>query len=235
MIIKFIAILFLFLSIVSCSSDIKTSSYETTIFVTDMDNNPLVGQKIGFIKTRGNMPFFTTNSPLPSPDVTAITDNTGRVLFKYNLTTADTHEDVAHFFVTEETKWKQVTLVSNIPSRVKRINKKAELTMQMDTLRPFKIRLAKKSTALYEIHVSPFSSEKMNGKYFSFNNFVRSNVGEFDSIITVNVFSKAPIILIANVMKISPQVSYAIDGVYLDPVFPKDHQNKLLEIIFWKQ
>ena len=80
MIIKFIAVLFLFLSIVSCSSDIKTSSYETTVFVTDMDNNPLVGQKIGFIKIRGGIPLFTSNKPLPSPNETAITDNTGRVL-----------------------------------------------------------------------------------------------------------------------------------------------------------
>ena len=151
------------------------------------------------------------------------------------MTTADTYEDVAHFFVTEETKWQQVTLVSSKSSAVKRNNKKAELTMQMDTLRPLKIRLAKKTTALYEIHVSPSSSEKMNSKPLSFNKFIRSNVGEFDSVITVNVFSKAPILIIANLMKISPQVTYAFDGVYLDPIFPKDYQNKTLDIIFWKQ
>jgi hypothetical protein len=228
---------FLLLLFAGCiNSSTEVFNYTTTVTVTDMNGQPLAGQKV---KLAYGFSISSFNTKMHHTNDSAFTDNTGKVKFNYALTSSESHADNALFGTTDDNTWIGVESVSQSITELSKSKKLNELafSIRKDSLMPILIRLQKTSNTLGGRGVG-VSSERISGgnaqtystiDYRQLFSWSRDSIALFDTTFTLHVYSKISGIAGTSTFLKQNSITYLIP----DKTFnfkPSDYKDKPLLI-----
>jgi hypothetical protein len=183
----------------TCMYKGDSKSYTATIVVTDSQKMPIPNKSVKFIKTLLNYidgDFTGRENPIG----TAVTNEKGEVTFDYSLDRWDSGQDFAVFIVDNDSIWRRLNIATH--GRYNGKTSKQNFSLILDSLGIMKVRLLKTKPTPLRVDLS-FYGESDGASKFSQGLFGwrKDSTQSLDSTFKVNVFTKAPMQVEAEVSR----------------------------------
>jgi hypothetical protein len=192
-ILNIICLVSLTIWLTSCFFKGFSQPFETTVQVLDMGGKPIAGRTVRLTTSTSPSSFIDTKNIKQE----LVTNNDGKAIFNYDLSISDSHSEFAQFVCKDDNTWKAIAFEEHsLSNRQSKIVRK-QIQLQMDSLKPLKIRLSSNRNDLIRYKIATFFSTFViispNNKLIAHDLDLLSRdrkAASLDTIFTVKIFSK---------------------------------------------